>query len=69
MESKVKDLEDHLATRKVVEKAKGVLMEKYKISEQDAFRRIQKASMNNRKSMKEVAEAILLAEELHGVNE
>jgi len=66
METKVKDLEDHLATRKVVEKAKGVLMEKYKISEQDAFRRIQKASMNNRKSMKDVAEAILLAEELHG---
>ena len=66
METKVKDLEDHLATRKVVEKAKGVLMEKYKIGEQDAFRRIQKASMNNRKSMKDVAEAILLAEELQG---
>lgn len=69
IEAKAKDLEDTLATRKVVEKAKGVLMEKYKISEQDAFRRIQKASMNNRKSMKEVAEAILLAEELHGVHE
>ncbi|HEV2404966.1 MAG TPA: response regulator [Ktedonobacterales bacterium] len=69
IESKAKDLEDSLATRKVVEKAKGVLMEQYKISEQDAFRRIQKASMNNRKSMKEVAEAILLAEELHGVHE
>ena len=64
MESRVKDLEDHLATRKVVEKAKGVLMQKYGIGEQEAFRRIQKASMNNRKSMKEVAEAILLAEEL-----
>src|SRR5215469_15846199 len=66
METKVKDLEDHLATRKVVEKAKGVLMEKHGISEQEAFRRIQKASMNNRKSMKDVAEAILLAEELEG---
>ncbi len=65
METKVRDLEDHLATRKVVEKAKGVLMEKHGISEQEAFRRIQKASMNNRKSMKDVAEAILLAEELH----
>jgi response regulator NasT len=64
MESKVKDLEDHLATRKVVEKAKGVLMEKYHISEADAFKRIQRASMNNRKPMKDVAEAILLAEEL-----
>ncbi len=65
MESRVKDLEDHLATRKVVEKAKGVLMQKHGITEQEAFRRIQKASMNNRKSMKDVAEAILLAEELH----
>jgi AmiR/NasT family two-component response regulator len=61
---RVKDLEDTLATRKVVEKAKGVLMQKQGLSEQEAFRRIQKASMNNRKSMKEIAEAILLAEEL-----
>ena len=39
-------------------------MEKYKLTEQEAFRRIQKLSMNNRKSMREVADAILLAEEL-----
>jgi two-component system, response regulator PdtaR len=65
MEARVKDLEDHLATRKVVEKAKGVLMTKHGVTEQEAFRRIQKASMNNRKSMREIAEAILLAEELH----
>jgi two-component system, response regulator PdtaR len=65
MEVRVKDLEDHLATRKVVEKAKGVLMTKHGVTEQEAFRRIQKASMNNRKSMREIAEAILLAEELH----
>ncbi len=65
LESQVKTLEDQLSTRKLVERAKGVLMDKYKLSEQDAFRRIQKLSMNNRKSMKEVAEAILLAEELN----
>jgi response regulator NasT len=65
LEGKVKNLEDQLATRKVVEKAKGVLMQKHQLSEQDAFRRIQKLSMNNRKSMREVAEAILLAEELN----
>ncbi len=64
MESQVKTLEDQLATRKVVEKAKGVLMTKLNLTEQEAFRRIQKLSMNNRKSMREVAEAILLAEEL-----
>ncbi|HEY7779866.1 MAG TPA: response regulator [Ktedonobacterales bacterium] len=60
METRVKDLEDLLATRKVVEKAKGLLMQKQGLSEQEAFRRIQKLSMNNRKSMREVAEAILL---------
>jgi response regulator NasT len=65
MESQVKTLEEQLTTRKVVEKAKGMLMEKYKLTEQEAFRRIQKLSMNNRKSMREVAEAILLAEELN----
>ena len=57
-------LEDALATRKVVERAKGLLMEKQGLTEQEAFRKIQKASMNNRKSMREVAEAILLTNEL-----
>jgi two-component system, response regulator PdtaR len=61
---KVKDLEDRLATRKVVEQAKGILMQKQGLTEQEAFRRIQKLSMNNRKSMREVAEAILLTNEI-----
>jgi two-component system, response regulator PdtaR len=65
LEGKVKNLEDQLATRKVVDRAKGVLMDKHHLTEQEAFRRIQKLSMNNRKSMREVAEAILLAEELN----
>lgn len=64
LEDKVKDLEERLATRKVVEQAKGILMQKQGLSEQEAFRRIQKLSMNNRKSMREVAEAILLTNEI-----
>jgi response regulator NasT len=64
METKVKDLEERLATRKVVEQAKGLLMQKQGLTEQEAFRRIQKLSMNNRKSMREVAEAILLTNEI-----
>ncbi|HEX9057219.1 MAG TPA: response regulator [Ktedonobacterales bacterium] len=64
LETKVKDLEDKLATRKVVEQAKGLLMQKQGLTEQEAFRRIQKLSMNNRKSMREVAEAILLTNEI-----
>jgi two-component system, response regulator PdtaR len=64
LEQKVKDLDDKLATRKVVEQAKGLLMQKQGLTEQEAFRRIQKLSMNNRKSMREVAEAILLTNEI-----
>jgi two-component system, response regulator PdtaR len=64
LEDKVTSLEDQLLTRKVVERAKGVLMQKQGLTEQEAFRKIQRASMNSRKSMREVAEAILLTDEL-----
>jgi response regulator NasT len=64
LSDKVKDLEERLATRKVVEQAKGILMQKHGLTEQEAFRRIQKLSMNNRKTMREVAEAILLTNEI-----
>jgi signal transduction protein with GAF and PtsI domain len=56
--------QEALETRKLVERAKGALMKKRGISEPDAFREIQKQSMDRRKSMKEIAEALLLAEDL-----
>jgi two-component system, response regulator PdtaR len=55
------DAKAALETRKVVERAKGVLMASQGLSEADAYRRIQRLSMNNRKSMREIAEAIILA--------
>lgn len=58
--------QEALETRKTIERAKGVLMKKRGVSEPEAFREIQKQSMDRRKSMKEIAEAILLAEELGG---
>lgn len=58
------DLKKALESRKLVERAKGLLMERERLSESQAFRRIQKVSMDSRKSMAEVAEAILLAERL-----
>lgn len=61
MEKQVGDLELTLETRKYVDRAKGILMDTEGLSEAEAFRRIQKMSMNRRKSMKEVAEAIILA--------
>lgn len=60
----VRDLEEALETRKVVEQAKGVLMNRLKLSEAEAFRRMQQASRSKRMSLKEVAASILKAEEL-----
>ena len=58
-----RNLSERLETRKLVERAKGVLMDSQNLKEAEAFRRIQRLSMNSRKSMREVAEAILLAHE------
>jgi response regulator NasT len=54
-------LKDALETRKLVDKAKGLLM-KSGMSEPEAYRKMQKLAMDKRKSMKEVAEAIILME-------
>ena len=64
LEKEANDLRDTLETRKRVERAKGVLMQTQGLTEADAFRKIQKLSMNSRKSMREVADAILLAHEV-----
>ena len=61
LEKEVSNLTEALETRKKVERAKGILMDKQGITEAEAFRKIQKMSMNTRKPMKEVAEAIILA--------
>lgn len=60
VDKKVTDLEGKLEERKIVEKAKGVLMKAKHISEEEAFKIIRSEAMNKRKSMKEIAEAILL---------
>jgi two-component system, response regulator PdtaR len=64
LEREVTDLKDALETRKLVERAKGVLMEVHGLRESEAFNRMRKTSMDNRKSMREVAEAILLTHEV-----
>jgi signal transduction protein with GAF and PtsI domain len=56
--------QDALETRKVVERAKGLLMKNRQLSEPEAFREIQRRSMDHRKTMKEISEAIILAEEI-----
>ena len=59
LEAEVADLGERLETRKAVDRAKGVLMAKLKISEGDAFRWIQKTAMDRRMGMREVAEAVV----------
>lgn len=55
-------LKEALETRKLVERAKGILMKRHRIDEQDAFSRIQHQARTSRKTMRQVAEAIILAE-------
>ncbi|MCE5314418.1 MAG: response regulator [Armatimonadota bacterium] len=64
LETTLGDLENKLETRKIVDRAKGILMDKYKLSEAEAFRRIQQQSMNQRRSMREISEAIIIAHEI-----
>jgi response regulator NasT len=59
LESEVSDLAERLETRKLVERAKSVLSEKMKLTEPEAFRWIQKASMDRRLSMADVARTVL----------
>jgi uroporphyrinogen-III synthase len=60
LEQKVNQLENKLEERKIIERAKGILMKIRNINEDDAFRFIRKEAMNKRKSLKEISEAILL---------
>jgi len=61
---KTRVIQEELETRKLVERAKGILMKDFKLDEEEAFRRIRKKSMDTRRSMREVAEAIILAREM-----
>ncbi len=61
LRDEVAKLKDTLETRKAIEKAKGALMKKG-LAEPEAYRKMQKTAMDKRKSLKEVAEAILLME-------
>ena len=64
LEADTADLRETLETRKMVERAKGILMDSQGLKEAEAFRKIQKLSMSSRKSMREVAEAIVLAQQV-----
>jgi two-component system, response regulator PdtaR len=64
LEAEVADLSERLETRKIVDRAKGVLQEKLSLSEPEALRWIQKTAMDLRLSMREVAVGVVE----HGVD-
>ena len=59
LEKEVESLTERLETRKLVERAKGVLQQRLGLTEPQAFRFIQKASMDRRLSMRELAESVI----------
>ena len=61
---KTKVIQEELETRKLSERAKGILMRERKLDEAEAYRLMQKYSMDNRKSMRQVAEAIILTHDM-----
>lgn len=63
LDSEVERLEEALETRKLVDRAKGILMDTRGLSESGAFRKIQKMSMDTRRPMKDIAQAIIITHE------
>lgn len=61
LERELEEAKDSLEFRKTLDRAKGILMDAHNISESEAYRRIQRYSMMKRKSIKEVAEAVVRA--------
>ncbi len=66
LDLKVRSAEEALVVRKLVERAKDILSQEANISPSEAYRLIQKQSMDSRKTMREVAEAIILARDIRG---
>ena len=59
LEAEIADLSERLETRKIMDRAKGLLQSKMKLSEPESFRWIQKASMDRRLTMAQVAKAVV----------
>jgi len=64
LHKQVHELNQRLEARRIIERAKGMLMRKQGISEEEAYARIRQRSMETRRSMREVAEAILMTDDM-----
>jgi len=63
LENELAEVKDALESRKIIEKAKGILMKKHGFSEEMAYNKLRKSSMEKRIPMKKIAEAIILMDE------
>lgn len=66
LREEIAQLQDDLAARRLIERAKGILMDTHGLTEQEAYRRMQKNSMDRGISMKELAKAVITAAEMGG---
>jgi response regulator NasT len=66
LKGRVAELEDTLEARKLIERAKGILMQRLRMSERDAYERLRQRARDKRMKMKDIAQAIIEAEELFG---
>jgi response regulator NasT len=64
LEGEIEGLHDQMETRKTVGRAKAILMERHGLAEREAFRRLQAQSLAMNKSLKDIADAIILADEM-----
>lgn len=65
LEAEISNLQEKIETRKLVERAKGLLMEQLGVTESEAYRRMQKQSMDKCLSMRKVADAVILTYDLN----
>jgi AmiR/NasT family two-component response regulator len=66
LRAQVNELEDSLEARKLIERAKGILMQRLGLNERDAYERLRQRARDKRAKMKDIAQAIIEAEELLG---
>jgi response regulator NasT len=64
LSQKLKEMTENYESRKVIEKAKWILMERNGLTESEAYERIRKKSMDNRMTMRSIAEAIIFTSEI-----
>ena len=64
LNKKLREANENLESRKIIDKAKGILMQREKITESEAYSRMRKKSMDRRITMKNVADAIIMTHEL-----